>query len=162
MRQDVLAHGKLLFCKDSRALANLKPAQLREYQDYIMLELLFRRYRKRSIEGGTFGRRSDNGAQVDGTISPVPKEPRCVVTFERTDLRSFRAKMPWSRHLYLPSASLSHQARQQFVRMQSRFMIRHQILDHDLSYRQIPGESPQLLPHLLDGAADKPGRNAAT
>lgn len=59
------------------------------------------------------------------------------------------------------SASLFHKARQQFVRMQSRFMVRHQILDHDLLQRQIPGESPQLLPHLLDGATDEPRGNAA-
>lgn len=66
MRQNVLLHGELLFCRDSRVLAGFKRTQLREYQDYIMLEPIFRRYRKRRIEEGTFGGRSDNGAQVAG------------------------------------------------------------------------------------------------
>lgn len=66
MRQNVLAHGELLFCKDSRTLADFKQIQLREYQDYLMLEPIFRRYRKRRIEEGSFGGRSDDSAQVVG------------------------------------------------------------------------------------------------
>lgn len=66
MRQNVLVHGELLFSKDAKTLAHFKRRQLREYQDYIMLEPIFRRYRRRRIEEGTFGGRSDDGAQIAG------------------------------------------------------------------------------------------------
>lgn len=66
MRQNVLVHGELLFCKDTKAHTQFKRTQLRLYQDYIMMEPIFRHYRRRRIEEGTFGGRSDDSAQVVG------------------------------------------------------------------------------------------------
>lgn len=66
MRQNVLLHGILLCCKDSRAHAQFKLAQLRHFQDFIMMEPIFRRYRRKRIEGGTFGGRALDSSQTVG------------------------------------------------------------------------------------------------
>lgn len=66
LRQNVLTHGELLFSKHPAILAKFKQTQLQQYQDFIMLEPIFRRYRKKRIKEGTFGGRSRDGAQVVG------------------------------------------------------------------------------------------------
>src|SRR5690625_4909916 len=50
MRQNVLSQGELLFSNDAKAHAHFKRVHLRQYQDYIMLEPIFRRYRRRRIK----------------------------------------------------------------------------------------------------------------
>ena len=52
LRQNVLMHGKLLFCKDGRVLARFKQTHLRQCQDFIMIEPIFRHYRRKRIEEG--------------------------------------------------------------------------------------------------------------
>lgn len=66
MRQNVLVHGELLFCKDPEFLAQFKITQLREHQDFIMMAPIFRHYRRRRIEEGTFGGRGHNRTQTVG------------------------------------------------------------------------------------------------
>lgn len=66
LRQNVLMHGKLLFSKNPRALARFKQMQLRQHQDFIMMEPIFRHYRRKRIEEGTFGGRAVNGAKIAG------------------------------------------------------------------------------------------------
>lgn len=66
LRQNVLIHGQLVFCRDSRAHASFKQTQLRQYQDFIMMEPIFRYYRRRRIEEGTFGGRAVNGQEIAG------------------------------------------------------------------------------------------------
>lgn len=60
LRQNVLLHGKLLFSRDPQAHARFKQTQLRQYQDFSMLEPIFRHYRRKRIEEGTFGGRAFN------------------------------------------------------------------------------------------------------
>lgn len=60
LRQNILLHGRLLFCRDQAVHKHFKLQQLRDYQDFSMLEPIFRRYRKRRIQEGSFGGRSAN------------------------------------------------------------------------------------------------------
>lgn len=64
LRQNVLAHGHLLFCRDPGAHAAFRLRQLREHHDFVMLEPIFRRYRKRRIKEGVFGGGSLVGAKA--------------------------------------------------------------------------------------------------
>lgn len=66
LRQNVLAHGRLLMCIDHRALTEFKLSHLHRYQDFMMLEPIFRRYRLRRIKEGRFGGRSFNGSEAPG------------------------------------------------------------------------------------------------
>lgn len=64
MRQNVLRRGVLLFTRDPAALLAFKMRQLREYQDFIMMEPIFRHYRLQRIKEGRFGGRTDDSAQT--------------------------------------------------------------------------------------------------
>lgn len=66
LRQNVLIDGRLLFCTDPRVHARFKLTQLRQYQDFIMMEPIFRHYRRKRIEEGAFGGRAVNGAEAVG------------------------------------------------------------------------------------------------
>lgn len=64
LRQNVLIHGKLIFSKNEETLTRFKLKHLRQYQDFIMMEPIFRQYRKRRIEEGMFGGRSVDREKV--------------------------------------------------------------------------------------------------
>lgn len=66
LRQNVLRHGQLLFSRDPQTHARFRREQLRQYQDFVMLEPIFRHYRLKRIEEGTFGGRAVDGAKTAG------------------------------------------------------------------------------------------------